>query len=87
MLPLNLTSPQKSLLPKGPSFVNIKHLNWCELRKDFTKLLNQLRPYKAHTNPDSPAKIALPSPTPKQSKCFSIKNPQIIRALNYLLMI
>ena len=41
---LNLTSPQKSLLSKGPSFVPTpKDVNWYELRKDFTKFVNQLR--------------------------------------------
>ena len=41
---LNLTSPQKSLLSKGPSFVPTpKDVNWYELRKNFTKFVNQLR--------------------------------------------
>ena len=41
---LKLTSPQKSLLSKGPSFVPTpKDVNWYELRKDFTKFANQLR--------------------------------------------
>ena len=40
---LNLTSPQKSLLLKGPSFVRTpKDISWYELRKDFTKFVNQL---------------------------------------------
>ena len=42
--PLNLTSPQNSLLSKGPSFVpTSKDVNWYELRKNFTKFVNQLR--------------------------------------------
>ena len=41
---LNLTSPQKPLLSKGPSFVPTpKDVNWYELRKNFTKFVNQLR--------------------------------------------
>ena len=41
---LNLTSLQKSLLSKGPSFVPTpKDVNWYELRKNFTKFVNQLR--------------------------------------------
>ena len=41
---LNLTSPQKSLLSKGSSFVpTSKDVNWYELRKNFTKFVNQLR--------------------------------------------
>ena len=41
---LNLTSPQKSLLSKGPSFVSTpKDVSWYELRKNFTKFVNQLR--------------------------------------------
>ena len=41
---LNLTSPQKSLLSKGPFFVpTAKYVNWYELRKNFTKFVNQLR--------------------------------------------
>ena len=41
---LNLTSPQNSLVSKGPSFVpTSKDVNWYELRKNFTKFVNQLR--------------------------------------------
>ena len=45
---LNLTSLQKSLLSKGPSFVPTpKDVNWYELHKNFTKFVtkfvNQLK--------------------------------------------
>ena len=41
---LNLTSSQKSLLAKGPSFIPTPaDINWYELRKDFTSFVNQLR--------------------------------------------
>ena len=41
---LKLTSPQKSLLSEGPSFVPTpKDVNWYELWKDFTKFSSQLR--------------------------------------------
>ena len=44
---LNLTSPQKLLLAKGPSFIPTPtDINWYEFRKDFTTFENQLR-YKA----------------------------------------
>ena len=44
---LNLTSPQNSLLAKGPSFISTTaDINWYELLKDFTSFANQLC-YKA----------------------------------------
>ena len=44
---INLTSPQNSLLAKGPSFIpSPTDINWHELPKDFTSFVNQLR-YKA----------------------------------------
>ena len=44
---LNLTSPQKSLIVKGPSFISTTaDIYWYELSKYFTTFANQLR-YKA----------------------------------------
>ena len=41
---LNITSPRKSLLSQGPSAVPTpKDIHWYELRRDFTKFVNQLR--------------------------------------------
>ena len=48
---MSLTSPQEPLLWKEPSIANTEEVNWYEVCKDFTKFLNQLRPYKAHTKP------------------------------------
>ena len=64
---LNLTSPQKSLLAKGPSFIPTPaDINWYELRKNFTTSANQLR-YKAK-QPQST------SIEPSESKSNNITN-------------
>ena len=39
-----LAVEQKSLLAKCPSFVaTLSDINWCEVRKDFTKFTNKVR--------------------------------------------
>ena len=51
---MSLTTPQKLLLKKGPSFVPTpSDNNWLTLRKDFDKFVNQLRYQVKHTNQQS----------------------------------
>ena len=41
---VSLTTPQKSILKKGPCFVPTpSDVTWLTLRKDFDKFINQLR--------------------------------------------
>ena len=81
---LNLTSPQKSLLSKGPSFVPTpKDVNWYELRKNFTKFVNQLRfKLKQYQLNQDHFHHHLPDKTNVMVLCIT-QNRQIIGALNY----
>ena len=51
---MSLTTPQKSLLKKGPSFVPTpSNVNWLTLRKVFDKFVNQSKYQLKHTNQQS----------------------------------
>ena len=51
---MSLTTAQKSLLKKGPSFVpTSSNVNWLTLWKDFGKFDNQLKYQLKHTNQQS----------------------------------
>ena len=83
---LDLTSPQKSPLSKGPSFVSTPKIVYrYELCKDFTQFVNQLR-FKLrqselnqdHRNQQElsepiqshPGETVLPPPSPRQDKSY-----------------
>ena len=85
---LNLTSPQKPLLSKGPSFVPTpKDVNWYELRKNFTKFVNQLRfKLKQYQLNQDHFHHHLPDKTNVMVLCIT-QSRQIIGALNYSLII
>ena len=85
---LNLTSLQKSLLSKGPSFVPTpKDVNWYELRKNFTKFVNQLRfKLKQYQLNQDHFHHHLPDKTNVMVLCIT-QSRQIIGALNYSLII
>ena len=88
---LNLTSPQNSLLSKGPSFVPTpKDVNWYELRKDFNKFVNQLR-FKLNPIQSKTLQNEASLPPPPDMKNVMVlcitQSRQIIGALNYSLII